>query len=355
MNRINRAWSQVGGIAILLTAIGTPRMASAALHVYEGFNYPNDSPVLHGANGGTGWMEGWSDDDGDFAFLSNDDISLTNPKFPFATVGDRVQGGPSAAPAEVNRRLPNAFNMAQDGAIYASFLMTKFQGISTTGNNLEFNFYDSTTNFQVSRVGGGSNDRFFLQNSTNYLDVNVELGRTYFIVLRVVSSALENDAYSVKIFDGAVDVPTTEPTVWDSTFSNNSSRIIDNVRLIVGTNACGAFDEIRVGSTWGDVAGVATTPVLTADFNEDLVVDGNDFLIWQRNYLQTGDVAGDANNDGVVDGLDLDDWKAQINPIPTVAAAPIPEPATAALAIVAFAFSAAKRRTFRRTSSTKSN
>ena len=346
MNRMNAAWSRVGGIAILLTALGAPQSASAALYVHEGFDYPNDSPIIHGANGGTGWTAGWDDTDGDFANLSNDDASLSNPAFPYATVGDRVEGGPSGTAAEVNRLLPTTFDMSQDGVtLFASFLFKKSQGSGTVNNNVEFNFFASNGSIQVARFGSGSGDQFFLHTGTNLIPGSITLDHTYFMVLKVVSSELSDDQFYAKVYDGSASVPTAEPTEWDATWEVNSMRVIDNIRLIRGANGVGAADEIRVGSTWGDVAGGAVTPGLTADFDGDLDVDGNDFLIWQRNYLATGDVAGDANDDGVVDGLDLGIWKEQFVPAATPAVASIPEPATALLATcAALAFAVRARR-----------
>lgn len=49
-----------------------------------------------------------------------------------------------------------------------------------------------------------------------------------------------------------------------------------------------------------------------ADFDYNGVVDGADFLTWQRNFGLTGQVnngLGDANNDGVVSGRDLATWR----------------------------------------------
>ncbi|MBA4105331.1 MAG: hypothetical protein C0485_06200 [Pirellula sp.] len=69
------------------------------------------------------------------------------------------------------------------------------------------------------------------------------------------------------------------------------------------------------------------------DFNGDNVVDGADFLIWQRGFGPTGtNLTGDANGNGVVDGADLAIWKSQFGGAPAaVAAAAVPEPATLAL------------------------
>jgi hypothetical protein len=69
------------------------------------------------------------------------------------------------------------------------------------------------------------------------------------------------------------------------------------------------------------------------DFNNDNVVDGADFLIWQRGFGPTGtNLTGDADGNGVVDGADLAIWKSQFGGAPAAAvAAAVPEPATLAL------------------------
>lgn len=78
-------------------------------------------------------------------------------------------------------------------------------------------------------------------------------------------------------------------------------------------------------------------PTNNADFNNDNIVDGADFLIWQRGFgtaAAAGDKStGDANGDLAVNGLDLDAWKAKFGGAPAVAAvAAVPEPAAMVLA-----------------------
>jgi hypothetical protein len=74
-----------------------------------------------------------------------------------------------------------------------------------------------------------------------------------------------------------------------------------------------------------------------ADFDADGDVDGADFLTWQR-HVGTGGGQPQGNADGVggIDGDDLAIWEAQ-HPSATVAGAPVPEPATWAMAFVAAA------------------
>jgi hypothetical protein len=88
-----------------------------------------------------------------------------------------------------------------------------------------------------------------------------------------------------------------------------------------------------------DVSVVREAVAGPGDFDMDLDVDGNDFLIWQRGNGAPGGVAqGNANDDGIVDGADLQIWKDRFGSIGGVAtAAAVPEPLTAPLFILGFA------------------
>jgi hypothetical protein len=73
-----------------------------------------------------------------------------------------------------------------------------------------------------------------------------------------------------------------------------------------------------------------------ADFNDDNQVDGQDFLIWQRNLGGAGGLAeGDADGDGRVTSADLGYIKQQFGSTPPIAA--VPEPTAAWLALIGLA------------------
>jgi autotransporter-associated beta strand protein len=102
-----------------------------------------------------------------------------------------------------------------------------------------------------------------------------------------------------------------------------------------------------MGGTGNDVVLSATQPSTEdADFDGDGDVDGADFLTWQRNFGTAGDKAhGNANGDSVVDGLDLTVWRNQFGGgSPAIAAAAVPEPASAALLLLAAGALAGVRR-----------
>ena len=85
-----------------------------------------------------------------------------------------------------------------------------------------------------------------------------------------------------------------------------------------------------------------------ADFNQDDVVDGNDFLVWQRGFgLTTGALLeqGDADGNGAVDGNDLAVWKQQFGvPGATGLSVAIPEPSALAILLIGVAPLARRRR-----------
>ena len=93
-----------------------------------------------------------------------------------------------------------------------------------------------------------------------------------------------------------------------------------------------------------------------ADFDNNGVVDGKDFLIWQRNQPITDNTAtnadGDANGDMNVTAADLDIWESNYDQAPiTSSAAAVPEPSTLVSWIVFTLFSLFGYRPCRRVAS----
>jgi hypothetical protein len=71
-----------------------------------------------------------------------------------------------------------------------------------------------------------------------------------------------------------------------------------------------------------------------ADFDGNGMVDGRDFLIWQRGFGSGTTLAeGDANGDGSVNGTDLGIWKSQYGVGGLASSLSVPEPTTLFLAI----------------------
>lgn len=127
---------------------------------------------------------------------------------------------------------------------------------------------------------------------------------------------------------------------WKTSTAGMSSRTLQD----------GDWDSWTFTPTFDDEA-FAVNPIAAAppvngndaDFNGDGVVDGTDFLVWQRGFgTTTGALLenGDANRDGAVDTADLQTWREQFGRGSDAGAvldaiASVPEPTSLALAGVA--------------------
>jgi autotransporter-associated beta strand protein len=121
------------------------------------------------------------------------------------------------------------------------------------------------------------------------------------------------------------------------------SLFVDGVAQATGAYGAmgnGAADFQTSLITGSGLLQVTTLPVLeNADFDGDGDVDGADFLTWQQNLGGAGGLAqGDANGDSMINGDDLMIWRGQFGGEGAVASASaVPEPASAALLVLATA------------------
>jgi hypothetical protein len=107
--------------------------------------------------------------------------------------------------------------------------------------------------------------------------------------------------------------------VWDADYSNTE--------LVLSVTSAVLFDP--------------------ADFNEDGQVDADDLAAWHAGFGQSGNAShadGDANGDSVVDGADFLIWQRNLNGAPSVGASnrEVPEPAAGVLTLAALLTAAAR-------------
>ena len=122
------------------------------------------------------------------------------------------------------------------------------------------------------------------------------------------------------------------------------------IYIVLGTPGS-TLAALQAAETWAANRADDLAPDFNADFNDDFIVDGADYLIWQRN-LGANDAllsTGDADRDGVVGAGDLAIWQSEfglslemfpgaISTSSTSAVAhPVPEPSSVLLSILAMA------------------
>jgi len=135
-----------------------------------------------------------------------------------------------------------------------------------------------------------------------------------------------------------------------TTLGQNDARSLGSAFQVGGDVESLEF-EYRNTTTGVVVLGLIDEVVSTiaADFNGDGVVDGSDFLTWQRGFGlagQTDNSNGDANGDGVVNGADLAVWQSEFGTgAPLLAATQaVPEPTSISLFLLNLALILGRRR-----------
>ena len=107
-------------------------------------------------------------------------------------------------------------------------------------------------------------------------------------------------------------------TANDSTFTSGRAGLVHNEN-----------DDNTIGVFRFATASDAPLPDLVAgDYDYDRDVDGDDFLLWQRDFGSTVNLAADGSGNQVVDEADLAVWKTAFGGSVTAA---IPEPSSFAL------------------------
>jgi peptidyl-prolyl cis-trans isomerase A (cyclophilin A) len=121
--------------------------------------------------------------------------------------------------------------------------------------------------------------------------------------------------------------------------------VVDSIAALPRIGAGGAFTDVPVtdidlvlaqsnifNSEAVVINDVAVLNLPDGDYDFDGDVDGEDYLVWQRSFGSTTDVAADGNGDAIVNSLDLALWMNNAGATSLAATVSgVPEPTTVAL------------------------
>jgi len=235
-------------------ALSASQSASAAVTVYEGFDYAGASDVA-GETGGTGWSGAWSITGGSPTVVAAyDGVSLSNTAFTgagFSPVGGSLKNDHDANGAQ--RSFANAIDLEADGAVYFSYLISMSE--PTVRDDVTFIGSDSPP-FEVRL----SNEVAATGGSGTFQSVNLGLtaGTTYFVVGKITTSAAGNDFMSAKVYASGDTVSATEE--FDVTSAGSAvGGTLTGIQFYQGDSANNdgdptTYDEFRLGTTWQSVA-----------------------------------------------------------------------------------------------------
>lgn len=273
-------------LAIMIAGL-TAASGRAELRLYTGFDYaPNFQIDGASSSNDIGFDGPWSNP------AAGVDLDLSS-SMPYPTGVDVVgqpgklsdlAGGTADRPISGSAQI----DLDTDQDYYFSLLYqqnsARFAGVR---------FYAGGT--EVMQVGGGSDRRFrlFFNNETVLnLGDQTQNQQTYLLAGKIEASAAGPDPTFLKIYQAGVDAVGAEPFVWDlSSTTTELTGLIDSVRLQAGTGGTTAnwmVDELRIGTSWEDVASSANAPGATVNLaTGEVILFGGDTSLDVTSYSLT--------------------------------------------------------------------
>lgn len=308
-------------LSVALLAL-VPTTAYSTLTALDSFDYAPVGSDLNGkgAGGSFGFSDSWT---GQTSYNISSG-SLQSPNNPLPAVGNSMTSVAFGDNRGIDRTLSAPLGV-EGTSIYLSGLIQP-QGIlhqGAYGGWFGLALRGSTTivvgmNYQSDRYGL---EVGFEKASSN---VQAVIGQTMFFVLRIDFTEGVDPVYLYLNPQTGAPEPAS-PTLSEINLNVNSITTVS----LTGPGANG-FDALRIGTTFADVA----PP--TSDFNGDGSVDAEDLNVWKAGFVagSASPSQGNADFDNDVDGNDFLIWQRQAGyqTPPLAGSMPVPEPMAISLA-----------------------
>jgi hypothetical protein len=249
--------------------------AQATLLDYQPYDY-TQSTSLADADGGTGWSGPWNGGMYDTAH----GVVVA----PIGSVGGNAVEGNAAQGQDYGTFGQRSFSASYDTGVnyasggpgipyYFSFLVdfgtetsstdvegSIAAGFLTGGNLVDFNFGLASADTVDMSIAADPSHTVPLQTGTTYL-IAGSFNTTY------PSGPYSGEGQlDVSVYSASSSIPSSAPSSWDLSFTDSGNSAYNSVALTGFTvpysqyNGDLSLDEIRVGTTFGDVAAPASVP-----------------------------------------------------------------------------------------------
>ena len=236
--------------------------ASAALIAYEGFNYTEaNGTTISGLNGGTGWDEAYPSVEGTLRLA--DGLSFEGH---LPSIGKGFERLPSGTLTSNGRNWETTLT---NGTIWYSFLVNPplsgrgtigvVQGAASNQNGFGIRFEPNATTATTLRFNANTP----VQNPGTDINFANGYGLTYLVVGKLTVDTAASTRNDMWVYQNGQTVPIlTDVSVGMSVSSAATGSSIPAFygRSFGNPNAAIVFDEIRVGTTFADVASAIPEP-----------------------------------------------------------------------------------------------